>query len=132
MINVSHQDAALFEAVRELTRVRLSCREKELTAFTRNPTTWELLFIIYIYRDLNISQAIDMIQTKQLSHSSIVRFIQDQISAQRFIVLPGDKRSEKLLSISSELRASLDSYFADLRKWESLQRHTDEQNFINP
>ena len=54
----------------EIERVRRLSSHRKLAPFVRNQTTWELLLIISTFPNLQISEAMDKLETRQLSHSS--------------------------------------------------------------
>jgi hypothetical protein len=101
------------EVIIEIERVRRLSSHKKLAPFVRNQTTWELLLIISAFPNLQISEAIEKIKTRQLSHSSIVRFIQEQVSAGSFITSVAPKRSAKFLSLSAEVEKALQAFLQE-------------------
>lgn len=101
------------KVIMEIERVRRLSTQKELAPFVRNQTTWELLLIISAFPNLQISEAIEKIKTRQLSHSSIVRFIQEQVSAGSFLTSVAPKRSAKFLSLSAEVEKALQAFLQE-------------------
>lgn len=97
----------------EIERVRRLSSHRKLAPFVRNQTTWELLLIISTFPNLQISEAMDKLETRQLSHSSVVRFIQEQVSAGSFITSVAPKRSAKFLSLSAEVEKALQAFLQE-------------------
>lgn len=100
----------------EIDRVRKLCGCRRLIPFARNQTTWELLLLVHICPDLKISQAMGKLKTNQLSYSSLVRFIQEQVAAGNLNTSVAKKRSAKILTLSKEAEAELEDFLAGTDK----------------
>jgi hypothetical protein len=98
----------------EIERVQRLSNYRKLAPFARNQTTWELLLIISKFPNLQISEAVDMLKTRKLSHSSIIRFIQEQVSAGSLITTTAPKRSAKFLYISAEVEKELQAFLQEV------------------
>lgn len=97
-------------ATRELARTRSLGGNRHLADFSRNPTTWELCLLLYLNDSLNISSAIGSLQTRCLSHSSIVRFIQERMAQGSILWRQGEKKSEKYIVLNPGLRREVEDY----------------------
>lgn len=93
------------ELLFELEKVALG--DRRLAPFRRNSTTWELLLKVSD-GELNIQKAIRSLTTDCLVYSSIIRFVSTQLQEGRLVVVPGKKRSEKILKPSADVLAALD------------------------
>lgn len=112
----------------EIARVRDLASKRALVPFARNLTTWELLLLIKAYPDTKISSIIEMSTTRQLSRSSTVRFIQEQISSGALEVRVGDKRSAKLLRLSKKVDGQLEDFliqYAEAHVYKDIQSWHD-------
>lgn len=97
----------------EIERVRRLSSHRKLAPFVRNQTTWELLLIISTFPNLQISEAMVKLETRQLSHSSVVRFIQEQVSAGSLVTSVAPKRSAKFLSLSTDVEKALQAFLQE-------------------
>lgn len=100
------------EASKELARTRALANVRELAVFARTPTTWELALLIYINDNLNISSAIASLENRGLSYSSLVRFVQEQLSQGTLVSKQGAKKSEKVLALSPSVQQELADYLS--------------------
>lgn len=101
-------------SVTELDRTRILAGSKPLAAFTRNLTTWEVLLVLHTQPDLMISHVISALTTRQLSYSSTMRFIQEQIAAGTLQTSVGTKRSAKLVRLSPDVENALAKFLIQI------------------
>lgn len=106
----------LVEATKELARIRALANARELAVFARTPTTWELVLMIFLHDNLNISNAIAALTNRGLSYSSLVRFVQEQLSLGTLVSRQGGKKSEKVLALSPTLQQELIDYLGTARR----------------
>lgn len=94
----------------EISRVRAFPDFVGLSNFSRNLTTWELLLVLYRGDCLTIGDAIGKLQTRHLGYSSVVKFIQDNVTSGQLVAKDGIKKSAKHLVLAPEARRELEIF----------------------
>lgn len=88
---------------------RIAARRK-LSAFRRNPTTWELLLILALESEgfkKGLHEVPNEIGTRYLGSSALLKFIREQRDAGLIRFLDHEKRSKRVLQIDPDLAHEL-------------------------
>lgn len=79
---------------------------RDLSAFRRNPTTWELFLLLASARDgftEGLHEVPNRIGTRYLGPSALLKFIREQRDAGRIRFLEHEKRSKHVLQVDPQL-----------------------------
>lgn len=99
--------------IEELRLTRLVKPKDRISRFFRSQSKWELLLLVAANKggeEFGIWGYIDMLMTRTESQMTIYNFIKDRIDDGSFLLIPGRKKSRKVLGLSPELEAALDEY----------------------
>ena len=99
----------------ELKITRSVTSRDKLVRFFKSQTRWELLLLVAgqnMDDEIGIWNYIDMLATRTESQMTIYNFIKDRIDDGSFILLPGRKKSRKVIALSPELEKALNAYLA--------------------
>jgi len=94
----------------ELETERRVARSRQLSAFRRNATTWELLLMLAAHNgksDLGLYNTLDQLETGYLGQSAMLKFLRDRRSDGLLEFEEHDKKSMWRLRLSSELHDEL-------------------------
>lgn len=94
----------------ELETERRIARSRQLSAFRRNATTWELLLMLAAHNgksDLGLYNTLDQLETGYLGQSAMLKFLRDRRSDGLLEFEEHDKKSMWRLRLSSELHGEL-------------------------
>ncbi len=97
----------------ELKNIRSVTSRDKLARFFKSQTRWELLLLVAEHNmddEIGIWNYIDMLATRTESQMTIYNFIKDRIDDGSFILIPGRKKSRKVIALSVELEKALNAY----------------------
>lgn len=100
---------------KELSLTRAIKPKDKISRFFRSQTKWELLLLVAANKgddEIGIWNYIDMLVTRTESQMTIYNFIKDRIDDGSFQLVPGRKKSRKVLALSAELESALEDYLA--------------------
>jgi hypothetical protein len=84
-----------------------------LSRFFRSQSRWELLLLIASngkFTEVGMWNYIDMVATRTESPMTIYNFIRDRIEDKSLVLLPGSKKSRKVLALSPQLESALNDF----------------------
>lgn len=114
---------------RELETTRSVKQKDPLSRFFRSQSRWELLLLIATNsksEEIGMWNYIDMITTRTESPMTIYNFIRDRIEDKSLMLLPGRKKSRKVLALSPHLEAALNDFLIRRYMDDSVEEDSEE------
>lgn len=108
------RDKALLDV--EIEFERNLAKSRDLSAFRRNATTWELLLLLAREPDgaaHGLHRVTEALATRHLGNSALLKFIRDRRDAGQIAFLEHEKRNTRTLRIDPALIAELRSLLAE-------------------